>query len=213
VRAFNPAVPARDTLQGFVEARHYVSIDAVHYTSETTAGGAHWVNIPDYGETLSGMIIFPVTSPSLLPPQPAPTLEYRMYLFDSGKCSVQAILASTLNFVPGRGLRYAVSFDDQPPVIVDALADKSEQAWAEGVSDGVRKVTTILNVPSPGYHTLKFRMIDPGVVLEKLVIAFANPDAPRFPGVAAPAEPDAPASYLGPPESYYRIATSSILEK
>ncbi|HTV82526.1 MAG TPA: glycosyl hydrolase 115 family protein [Acidobacteriaceae bacterium] len=217
VTAFDPAAPTRDDLQGFVEARHYVSINAAHFTSETTGGSetddARWVNIPDYGETLSGMTILPVTAPSAQPPTPAPTLEYRMYLFDSGKCSVQAILAPTLNFVPGRGLRYAVSFDDQPPVVVDALVDDSQQSWATAVSDGVRRVTTILNLPSSGYHTLKFRMIDPGVVLEKLVVAFASSQPPHFPGVSAPAEPAAPASYLGPPESYYRMIPSSDQEK
>lgn len=206
VAAFRPAAPTRETLQGFVEANHYVSINAAHFTGEAAASGARWVTIPDFGETLSAMTVFPVTAASLLPPQAAPTLEYRMYLFDSGKASVQAILAPTLNFVPGRGLRYAVSFDDQPPVIVDALADDSQQAWATAVSDGVRKVTTMLHVTSPGYHTLKFRMIDPGVVLEKLVVGFMNPDAARPPGTAAPTEPEVPASYLGPPESYYRPA-------
>lgn len=203
VTASKPAAPTRDTLDGFVEANHYISINAAHFTGRTSGGGARWVEIPDYGETLSGMTVFPVTATSLPPPKPAPTLQYRMYLFDSGKVSVQAILAPTLNFVPGRGLRYAVSFDDQPPVIVDALADDSKQAWAEAVSDGVRKVTTMLQVPSPGYHTLKFRMVDAGVVLEKLVLGFANPDATPLPGMTAPAEPAAPPSYLGPPESYF----------
>ncbi len=213
VKEFAPATPARDDLQGFVEARHYVSINAAHITSETAVGGVRWVNIPDYGETLSAMTILPVTAASVLPPDPAATLEYRMYLFDSGPCSVQAILAPTENFVPGRGLRYAVSFDDQPPVIVDALADNSEQAWATAVSDGVLKVTTTLNVSSPGYHTLKIRMVDPGVVLEKLVVAFANPEAPQFPGEPRPAEPAAPASYLGPPESYHRSLLAGTQEK
>jgi hypothetical protein len=208
VTARAPATPTREALDGFVEANHYVSIDAAHFTGKTEAGGARWVTLPDYGETLSAMTVFPVTAASRPPPQAAPTLQYRMYLFDSGKVSVQAILAPTLNFVPGRGLRYAISFDGQPPVIVDALADNSQRAWATAVSDGVRKVTTLLHVASPGYHTLKVRMIDPAVVLEKLVVAFADPDAPRLPGAAAPAEPSeptAPASYLGPPESYYRI--------
>jgi hypothetical protein len=212
VTAIEPSMPTRKTLDGFVEANHYVSMNAAHFTGQTTAAGARWVEIPDYGETLSAMMISPVTAPSLPPPQPAPTLEYRMYLFDSGSVSLQAILAPTLSFVPGRGLRYAVSFDDQPPVIVNALADDSQQAWATAVSDGVRKVTSTLRVASPGYHTLKFRMIDPGLVLEKLVLGFANPDAPTFPGRAAPTEATVPASYLGPPESYYRAGSSTSAE-
>jgi Glycosyl hydrolase family 115/Gylcosyl hydrolase family 115 C-terminal domain len=206
VTACKPSRPTRATLDGFVEANHYVSIEAAHYTGEVTAGGARWVDLPGYGVTIS-----PVTAASLPPPKAAPTLQYRMYLFDSGEASVQAILAPTLGFVPGRGLRYAVSFDDQPPVIVDALAGDTPHAWATAVSDGVRKVVTTLHVATPGYHTLKFRMIDPGVVLEKLIVGFADPDAPRLPGAAAPMEPAIPPSYLGPPESYYRIRSAARL--
>lgn len=208
VRAFNPVSPTRPHLTGFVEARHYVSINAAHFTSRSAADGDHWTNIRGYGETLSAVTAFPVTAASILPPKPAPTLDYRMYLFDSGKCSVTAILAPTLDALPNRGVRYAVSFDDQKPVTVNALAGDSQAAWAKAVSDGVRKVTTALNVPSPGYHTLKIRMIDPGVVIEKLIVAFPNPHALRFPGMKPPKVPTAPSSYLGPPESYFRIPPS-----
>ncbi|MGA3136549.1 MAG: glycosyl hydrolase 115 family protein [Terracidiphilus sp.] len=186
VEALRPTAPARDSLDGFVEARHYVSIEAEDFTGRSATDQAHWERIPGFGETLSGMTIFPVTALSAEPPQPAPALEYRMFLFDSGRLNVEAILAPTLNFVPGRGLRYAVSFDDQPPLVVDALANDSQKAWEEAVSDGVRKVTSTLNVDTPGYHTLKFSMVDPGVVLEKLVVS----------------QGEAPASYLRPPESY-----------
>ena len=47
-------------------------------------------------------------------------------------------------------------------------------------------------------------MIDPGVVLEKLVVGFANPDAPQS-LTSAPTGSVIPSSYLGPPESYRRI--------
>ncbi len=60
------------------------------------------------------MTVFPVTAASAKPTQTAPILEYRMFLFDGGTFNVEAILAPSLNFVPGRGLRYAISFDDQP---------------------------------------------------------------------------------------------------
>jgi len=189
--ASNPTTPSRKDLQGFVEGNHYVSIEAAHFTHRTSEGSAHWTNLPDFGETLSGITVFPVTAASVLPPQPAASLEYKMYLFESGTYHVEAILAPTLNFVPGRGLRYAISFDDQPPIVVDALADDSEKAWATVVSDGVRKVTSTLTIAQPGYHTLKFRMVDPGVVLEKLVIS----------------QGQVPSSYLGPPESYYNLTS------
>jgi hypothetical protein len=190
VQAMNPLMPTRDSLQGFVEANHYVSIEAEHFTSKTNAGNVHWDKIPGFGETLSGMTVFPVTAPSVEPPQPAPALEYKMFLFEGGTFNVEAILAPTLNFVPGRGLRFALSFDDQQPKIIDALERNSDKDWAQAVSNGVRKIASTLKVDGPGYHTLKFRMVDPGVVLEKLVIS---------PGPVPP-------SYLGPPESYHNAA-------
>jgi hypothetical protein len=190
VKALNPAAPARDSAQGFVESNHFVSIEAEHFTGKTSAGEVHWEKIPGFGETLSGMTVFPVTAPSAEPPQPAPVLEYRMYLFEGGTFKVEAILAPTLNFVPGRGLRYALSFDDQQPQVVDALEHNSAKDWEQAVSDGVRKITSTLKVDGPGYHTLKFWMVDPGVVLEKLVINSGT----------------LPPSYLGPPESYRNAA-------
>jgi len=186
VQAQYPFTPKRDSLQGFVEGNHYVSIEAEHFTSEVAVGNVRWDKIPGFGETLSGMEVFPVTAPSAEPPQPAPVLEYKMYLFEGGKFNVEAILAPTLNFVLGRGLRFAISFDDQAPQVVDALEHNSQNDWAQAVSDGVRKVTSTFNVDGPGYHTLKFRMVDPGVVLEKLIVS----------------QIALPSSYLGPPESY-----------
>jgi hypothetical protein len=132
------------------------------------------------------MSVFPVTAPSVLPPASTPCLEYQVYLFDPGKFEVEAILGPTLNFVPGRGLRYAISFDDQPLQVVDALAHNSAEDWATSVKDNVRTVTSEHTVAGTGYHTLKFCMVDPGIVLEKLVVDL---------GGVKP-------SYLGPPESF-----------
>ena len=186
VRAFKPSSPERDKVDGFVEANHYVSIEAEHFTARTSANSVSWEKIPGFGETLSGMTVFPMTAPSAELAQPAPVLEYRMYLFEGGSFNVEATLAPTLNFVPGRGLRYAVSFDDQAPVIVDALEQNTDKDWSKAVSDGVRRAISTVHVDGPGYHTLKFRMVDAGVVLEKLVVSQGK----------------VPTSYLGPPESY-----------
>jgi hypothetical protein len=193
VRAFKPIAPPRDTVEGFVEANHYVSIEAEHFTGKTGAGGVSWERIPGFGETLSGMSVFPVTAPSFDLAQPAPTLEYRMWLFESGPFNVEATLAPTLNFVPGRGLRFAVSIDDRPAQMLDALAHNTNEDWSKAVSDGVRRVSAVVRIDTPGAHTLKIRMVDPGIVLERLVVSQ---------GAIAP-------SYLGPPESFHGVLAES----
>jgi hypothetical protein len=193
LEAFRPESPARKSVDGFVEGDGYVSMEAEHFTLSTSSGNLRWERIPGYGATLSGMSIFPVTALSVLPPQAAPTLTYKMYLFEAGIMNLQAIVGPTLNFVPGRGLRFTVAFDDQSPLVIDALANDSDKDWAKAVSDGVRRVEVRLEVDKPGYHTLKIGMVDPGVVLEKLIVSA---------GVLKP-------SYLGPPESFRGVAGES----
>jgi len=191
VDSFNPSEPGRDSLKGFVEADGCVSMEAAHYTKKTGAGPVQWEEIPGLGRTLSAMAIFPVTAPSVTPPENSPCLEYQMYLFNTGEVEVEAIIDPTLNFVQGRGLRYALSFDDQPPQIVTAVPENytardGNRDWETTVKDSVRQVKTTFTLAHTGYHTLKFWMVDPGVVLQKIVVNT---------GGVKP-------SYLGPPESY-----------
>jgi hypothetical protein len=111
-------------------------------------------------------------------------LEYEIFLFHQGPVTVEAHLAPTQNFRPGVGLRYAVSFDDEPPQVANMHADESLPAWERSVADGATVIRTKHTV-RPGARVLKFWAIDPGVVLQKLVVNT---------GTMRP-------SYLGPPES------------
>ena len=185
--ASNPREITRSTLRGFVEAEGYVSIEAEHYSKNNSTPAARWEKIDDYGRTLSGMSVFPVNSPSLDPGGNSPSLEYRMYVFHAGKAEVDAVLGPTQNFVPDRGLRFAMAFDDQPPQVIDTLAHNSLGDWETTVKDSVRHVKSNFTLAAPGYHTLRIWMVDPGIVLERLVVNL---------GGVKP-------SYLGPPESYH----------
>ena len=193
VNAFNPAEVTRNSLQGFVESDGFVSIEAEHYTRKSDAGANRWIKIDDYGRTLSGLrAMAPVDTPGATLGKDSPCLEYQMYLFSTGKVEVAAILAPTLNFVPGRGLRYAVSFDDETPQMVTLVppnynARNGNRDWEKSVEDNARYGHTTHPLTKSGYHTLKFWMVDPGIMLQKLVVNL---------GGVKP-------SYLGPPESYY----------
>jgi hypothetical protein len=135
----------------------------------------------------------PVDAPSATPGKDSPCLEYRMYLFTAGAVEVTAITAPTLNFVPDRGVRYAVSLDDEAPQVVTLVppgyqAQNRNPAWEKSVADNAHYGKSKHRVATAAYHTLKVWMVDPAVVLQKLVVDL---------GGLKP-------SYLGPPESFHR---------
>lgn len=195
VHAFKPAEPARDSVNGFVEGDGCVSIEPEHFSANNDAGENHWVKIPDYGRTLSGMrATAPVDAPALTPGRDSPSLEYRMYLFNAGPVRVDAITSPILNFMPDRPIRYAVSFDDEPPQTITLVpsnytAQNGNRDWEQSVENNARTAESVHAIAAPGWHTLKFWMVDPGVVFQKIVVDC---------GGVRP-------SYLGPPESFHRL--------
>lgn len=188
----NPAAPRRDEVAGFVEGNGYVSMEAEHFSRSVGAPAVQWLRIPDLGRTLSGMTALPVTAASVSPGGESPRLEYRTFIFDSGAVGVHMYLSPTLNFSGApHGVRYAVSFDDAAPQLVNVTADGGQKAWERMVADNVTVSETKHTIVHAGVHVLKFWLVDPGVVLQKIVI-----DA----GGVRP-------SYLGPPESFWRVTT------
>lgn len=185
----NPSVPL-PWRRGFVEAGGYVSMEAAHCSANVPAGEVAWRSIPDLGRTGAGMTPFPVTAASRAAGA-GPRLEYRMTLFTAGPVTLWAYLSPRANVLPGDGLRYAVAFDDAQPQVVNITkatgADDltMNRQWERTTSDNVNLTSTRHEVAAAGPHVLKVWMVDPAVVVQKLVVDT---------GGLRP-------SYLGPPES------------
>jgi hypothetical protein len=191
ISVFNPILQQPGVIKGFVEAEGYVSMEAEHYTDINNTTERKWEKIEDYGNTLSGMRATTFTdAPPAVPGKDAPSLQYGMYLFSSGEAGIRIILSPTLNFLAERDLKIGLSFDDEDPreiVIVpkDFSAMNGNKDWELSVMNNARYIDLKQYIKTPGYHTLTIWMIDPGVVIEKIVIDTG--------GVRK--------SYLGPPES------------
>jgi hypothetical protein len=182
LRIFNPAGIAAADLPKFVESGGVVSMEAEHFTRHTDRNGAGWRTLPDLGRTGDTVAVFPTTTPSIDVPENGPSLEYDFYVFHPGKARVLVTALPTERIHAGRHLRYAVAVDDASPAVVNLedagrWEDNVLRAAVTGASDGA--------VGKPGKHTLKIWMMDPGVVLDKIVLDF---------GGLKP-------SYLGPPET------------
>jgi hypothetical protein len=191
VEALGPAGNVRTETRGFIEDAGVVAIEAEHFARKFDQGANRWIRVEDYGRTLSGMRAeTPVDAPPAEPGKGSASLEYDLFLFSEGKAEVTAIVGPTMNFQPDRALRYAISFDEETPQIV-TLVPRGYQAqnrnpdWEKVVGDNARYARSSHTLKKAGRHTLKFWLVDPGVVLEKLVVDL---------GGLRP-------SYLGPPES------------
>lgn len=182
-----PAKPNRTQFTGQIESNGYISVEATHYSNHISVEGVGWREIPDLGRTLSAMTPFPVTSKPFTTTLQSPQLEYPMYFYDSGQVQVRLFLSPTLNIYKDEGLKVAVAFDDQKPVILNMHAVDSQKEWEKWVSNNINIRSATLKLEHPGAHTLKISMIDPAVVLQKIEVV-TDTSQHR-------------SSYLGAPES------------
>lgn len=176
-------------IKGFVPDNNVTAIEAAHYTAKKPGASADWKVLPDYGKTISAVTPFPVTAKAATPgTADSPVLEYLINTVEPGQLKVAAYLAPTLNFQNNKSLMYAVSIDDEKPQLVNINPEKANRTWDQNVVDNINIQTTLHQVNTAGAHTLKIWMVDPGIVLQKLVI---SPEQYKE------------ETYLGPPESAF----------
>ena len=150
----------------FIEKDGYISMEAEHYSRLKNGRSIAWKIIPGLGRTLSGITTFPVTA-TPIPDDPI-YLEYDLELTSAGPCRLDVLLSPTLNFNANRGLRYAVSFDGGEEQIVNFngfYRGELGQWQAEGIIQSSTE-----HQLSKGKHVLRFRILDPGIVLQKIIV-------------------------------------------
>lgn len=183
---------------GFVESNGYASMEAIHYSKLVNGTSVKWNILPDYGRTLSGIEGTPITHPRIENPGGnSPHIEYEVNVADTGKVKLLVYTAPSIDFTHEKGLWYAISIDDEAPVKVNIDPLIADPRRANGVMEGhsanlIKVLSSTHYISKPGKHIIKYWMVDPSVVLEKIVLDRG--------GVKS--------SYLGPPESYRVTATA-----
>jgi hypothetical protein len=174
----------------FVEADGYVAVEAHHFARAKGGGGIRWEIIPNLGRTGSAVTTFPQAA--YPHPDSSVYLEYDLQTtFAGGDAEVQVFLAPTLNFNANKGLRYALSFDGGEETVVN-FNGRYRGELGSWQGERIIKTATKMKIGGAGSHTLRIRALEPGVVLQKILLDF---------GGLKPA-------YLGAPESEY-VNTSS----
>jgi hypothetical protein len=180
---FNPESPSVPSVIGFVESHGYISMEAEHYTRKVDQSNASWHIMEGLGRTGNSVTVLPTTVPSVVSVEDilvkSPVLEYDIYTFTEDQATIQfnCIPSSPIN--ADYGVRVAVSIDDAEPVMASRTS--------RDVLANLMTLNAKLDMPAQGQHRLKVWMVDPGVVIDKIIVDFGGLKA----------------SYLGPPESVY----------
>lgn len=121
------------------------SIPAIAFNRNVPGKAAAWTLLSDLGRSEGCMGIQPVTAPSTQPSE-APRLEYRVLLTDADSVSLCIGILPTQDVNPERGLRLAVSLNDEAPLTLDARQGFKDE-FAEDTPANLEKSPNLKPLP------------------------------------------------------------------
>ncbi|MFC5285097.1 glycosyl hydrolase 115 family protein [Pedobacter alpinus] len=177
----NKASNQLESQPNFLAKDSYLALEADEFTSANPI--KNWEVLPHYGRTKSGVTHIPITQSLKKEETPSHFLTYEINVQNTGKVTVKFLLSPSLDFLDKGGLRFATSWDKESPKIINIHENENLQAWEKAVGNSIREKYFVHTFTTTGKHQLKFWFVDPGVVLQKIIIDNG--------GLAT--------SYLGPP--------------
>jgi len=167
-----PSIPS--SFKGHVESNGVVAIEASHFSASESKNGVSYVEIPNYGRTLSAMKPWPLTM-ATQSPATGPALTYTIYTTtpSTTKAKLNFMFSATHNHDPTRPLAFAYSFDNSAPVTVKYAKGepiyRESQAWRKAVvENGWTASVGVEGEVKSGQHEVRIWMLEPGVVVQKL---------------------------------------------
>ncbi len=156
----------------FTPSDGYVAMDAEHYYSKENSAEGQWTLIPFMGRTRSGISVQPYTSDVK-----GSSVAYRLVIpTGHDEVDVHIITASTLAFQRVEGHRYTVGFEGQEAVEVNFNGELNEdpenvyRIMYPTVASRIVDMTVHIKVGAAGTKNLIIKPLDPGVILEKIII-------------------------------------------
>lgn len=177
VGANNAVSPQLAGFKGFVEDNGYISINASNFNRKSDKQDLGWSVVEGLGHTNKTLMALPfegIKLPALENPESlkssAPFVEYDFYSLTPGKPSFNIYALPTHPVNTDYRMRYAISVDNGPVTMVDIKTVGRSEEWKQNVlrNSAIRKIESRLI--NPGKHSLRIYMVDPGVILDRVVI-------------------------------------------
>ena len=138
-------------------------------TSDGSFGKLHLIK--ELGASGASITMLPITSPSVTDANAtqAPFAEYEVKL-PAGQRTVELICVPTERIHEGRALRYAISFGDESPAIVNIHSAAETPQWAKNVLRGYAIGKSSHNLDKEGTVKIRIAPLDPGLLISQIRI-------------------------------------------
>ncbi|WP_107827098.1 glycosyl hydrolase 115 family protein [Mucilaginibacter yixingensis] len=181
VSAGNNLAPLKN-FNGFIEHNGYVSIYAKHFQDRKDNGTDHWGRVSGLGETDTLMEALPITIKASVKKdlseegiRQKPSVSYDFYTFQAAPAEFKFFTLPTFALNRDFGVRYAVSVDNGTPTVLDFKTFGRSEEWKQAVLSNSIIRSLKLSSLNSGKHTLRIYMIDPGVILDRIIINLGGP--------------------------------------
>ncbi len=186
VSLFNPTAPSRAELRGiYVENNGCVSIPAAGCHRVRENDRIKITAVEDLGIEGPALQLGDPTAPlQIFRSRDVPCAEYDFYAFDAGSVDVYTYVLPTFPLHADRDFRigentntdtkYSVQIDDGALATPSPSHVEYSQVWFESVLRNCAVNKSTLHIDKPGRHTLRIRVGDPGIVLQKIVLDFGG---------------------------------------
>lgn len=186
VSLFNPTAPSRAELRGiYVENNGCVSIPAAGCHRVRENDQIKITAVEDLGIEGPALQLGDPTAPlQIFRSRDVPCAEYDFYAFDAGSVDVYTYVLPTFPLHADRDFRigentntdtkYSVQIDDGALATPSSSHVEYSQVWFESVLRNCAVNKSTLHIDKPGRHTLRIRVGDPGIVLQKIVLDFGG---------------------------------------
>lgn len=186
VSLFNPTAPSRAELRGiYVENNGCVSIPAAGCHRVRENDRIKITVVEDLGIEGPALQLGDPTAPlQIFRSRDVPCAEYDFYAFDAGSVDVYTYVLPTFPLHADRDFRigentntdtkYSVQIDDGALATLSSSHVEYSQVWFESVLRNCAVNKSTLHIDKPGRHTLRIRVGDPGIVLQKIVLDFGG---------------------------------------
>ena len=177
INVINPGITYLKDFKGAIEDNGIVSIFASNFNKNIPKGTSGWTIQEDLGHTGNSLEALPLSikptldlkDPEVIKKQ-SPFVQYDFYSLSSATPEVTVYTLPTHELNKNWGVRFAASIDDGPLQIIDFKTVGRSEIWKQNVLRNSANSKFKSQPIEKGKHNLKIYMMDPGVILDRIII-------------------------------------------